>query len=191
MRSPRPRSEGPRRWANRPRRCEPGKPSRAGSRGPHVATSEPGKRGGGSFGTAANQGRSVTLVRRCWPLTRPGGGRSTAIEMTLRAFPMAYQLSWRASAWRRLAGSALRGGSLALSGCGGAATRGAQRVPVAVARVEQRTVPYEIEATGTVEPVQSAAVTAQVGGLVKRVTFREGDTVAEGQALIQIDPRPY
>jgi multidrug efflux system membrane fusion protein len=64
-------------------------------------------------------------------------------------------------------------------------------VPIVVAPVEQRSVPYEIEATGTVEPIQSAAVTAQAGGLVTRVAFQEGSEVAEGQALFQIDPRPF
>jgi multidrug efflux system membrane fusion protein len=59
-----------------------------------------------------------------------------------------------------------------------------------VARAEQRSVPYEIEATGTVEPLQSADVTAQVGGLVTRIPFHEGDEVRAGHVLFQLDPRP-
>ncbi len=78
-----------------------------------------------------------------------------------------------------------------LAGCADRAARGPQRVPIVVARVEQRTVPYEIDATGTVEPIQSASVTAQAGGLVTRVAFREGDEVRAGQALFIIDPRPF
>lgn len=81
--------------------------------------------------------------------------------------------------------------ALLLAGCGGARARGAQRVPIVVAPVVQRSVPYEIEASGTVEPVQSAAVTAQAGGIVTRVSFREGSDVAAGQELFQIDPRPF
>ncbi|HKQ58379.1 MAG TPA: efflux RND transporter periplasmic adaptor subunit, partial [Candidatus Eisenbacteria bacterium] len=69
--------------------------------------------------------------------------------------------------------------------------RGPQRVPVAVALAEQRSVPFEIDATGTVEPIQSAGVTAQTGGLVTRVTVREGAEVNAGAVLFQIDPRPY
>lgn len=92
------------------------------------------------------------------------------------------------NARRRLVAIAL---CLLLAGCGGARTRGAQRVPIAVAPVEVRTVPYEIEATGTVEPIQSASVTAQASGLVTRVSFREGSDVAEGQALFHIDRRPF
>lgn len=80
---------------------------------------------------------------------------------------------------------------LLLTGCGGTQTRGPQRVPIVAAPVEQRSVPFEIEATGTVEPIQSAAVTAQAGGLITRVAFREGSDVAAGQELFQIDPRPF
>jgi membrane fusion protein, multidrug efflux system len=80
---------------------------------------------------------------------------------------------------------------LLVAGCGAGGPRGPQRVPIAVAAVESRSVPYEIEATGTVEPLQSASVTAQAGGLITRVEFREGAEVAEDQPLFQIDPRPY
>lgn len=77
------------------------------------------------------------------------------------------------------------------AGCAPAPSRRASRVPVAVARAESRTVPWEWEATGTVEPVASADVTAQVGGLVTRVAFREGDEVREGAVLVQLDARPF
>ena len=77
----------------------------------------------------------------------------------------------------------------ALVGCAKATARRSQRVPIAVAFAQQRTVPYEIQATGTVEPTESASVTAQVGGLLTRVAFREGDEVRAGQVLFQVDPR--
>ena len=99
--------------------------------------------------------------------------------------------------WKHPAGSLLSWGlTLALVtpvlvGCAGGEARRASRVPILVAQAEERTVPHEIEATGSVEPIQSAQVTAQVGGLVTRVTFREGDEVSAGRALIQIDPRPF
>lgn len=64
-------------------------------------------------------------------------------------------------------------------------------IPVTVAKVEQRTVPFEITAPGTVEPMRAAAVSAQVTGIVTGVRFREGDDVREGEVLLQIDPRPY
>ena len=64
-------------------------------------------------------------------------------------------------------------------------------VPVTVATVERRPVPFELAATGTVEPLQTVAVQAQVGGVLRRVAFREGDEVKKGQVLFQLDDRPY
>ena len=78
-----------------------------------------------------------------------------------------------------------------LQACAPVQSRRSARVPVAVAQVETRTVPWEWEATGSVEPVASADVTAQVGGLITRVAFREGDEVREGAILVQLDARPF
>jgi multidrug efflux system membrane fusion protein len=76
-------------------------------------------------------------------------------------------------------------------GCSRGRAGGATRVPVTVARAEQRAVPYEITATGTVEPRQTASVQSQVTGVLTDVRFREGDDVEAGQVLFQIDPRPF
>jgi membrane fusion protein, multidrug efflux system len=64
-------------------------------------------------------------------------------------------------------------------------------VPVTVATAERRTVPFELPATGTVEPIQTVAVQAQVSGALQHVAFKEGDEVKRGQVLFQLDPRPY
>lgn len=80
---------------------------------------------------------------------------------------------------------------LCLAGCQGKEARRSPKVPIVVATVEKRAIPYEIEATGTVEPIQSAGVTANVGGLVTSLGFREGDEVGAGQVLFRIDPRPF
>src|SRR5437660_3387990 len=68
---------------------------------------------------------------------------------------------------------------------------GPARVPVTVARAEQRAIPFEIAATGTAEPRQTVSVQSQVTGVLTQVAFREGDDVAAGQVLFQIDPRPF
>src|SRR5947208_7316360 len=78
-----------------------------------------------------------------------------------------------------------------LVGCARKGAGGAARVPVTVAHAEQRAVPFEIPATGTAEPVQTASVQAQVTGVLTHVTFHEGDDVAAGQVLFEIDPRPF
>ena len=66
-----------------------------------------------------------------------------------------------------------------------------QRVPVTVGTAERRDVPFELAATGTVEPLQTVAVQPQVGGPIVRIAFREGQDVEKGQVLFQIDPRPF
>src|SRR5712691_9341643 len=86
-----------------------------------------------------------------------------------------------------LAGFALAGAA----GCGSRTGGTAPKVPVTVARVERRSLPYELEATGTVEPIRSVDVLPQVNGTILHVNFAEGDEVAAGQILFEIDPRPY
>src|SRR2546428_673471 len=86
-----------------------------------------------------------------------------------------------------LAGLALAGAA----GCGSRTGGSAPRVPVSVARAERRALPYELEATGTVEAIRSVDVRPQVSGTILHVNFAEGDEVAAGQILFEIDPRPY
>ena len=76
--------------------------------------------------------------------------------------------------------------------CTGAKQKPAdERVPVTVAKVEQKDVPRQIRAIGNVLPVSTVAVRALVGGELTRVWFKEGDDVRKGQMLFTIDPRPY
>jgi multidrug efflux system membrane fusion protein len=79
---------------------------------------------------------------------------------------------------------------MVLGACGSKKTKRTSTVPVSVAIVERRAVPFEIEATGTVEPQQTVEVVAQVGGTVKAIGFREGEPVRQGQVLFQLDARP-
>jgi multidrug efflux system membrane fusion protein len=65
------------------------------------------------------------------------------------------------------------------------------QVPVRVAVVARGAAPYTLTANGTVEPRQTARVTAQVSGIVTSVDFKEGDNVQKGQVLFRIDQRPY
>jgi multidrug efflux system membrane fusion protein len=76
--------------------------------------------------------------------------------------------------------------------CTGAKQKPAdEKVPVTVARVEQKNVPMQIRAIGSVQPVSTVAIRCLVGGELTRVWFREGDDVRRGQMLFTIDPRPY
>jgi multidrug efflux system membrane fusion protein len=88
---------------------------------------------------------------------------------------------------------------LAAGGCGGgdakaaAGTKGAlpPAVPVTVGQAMVKTMPVEIAVIGRVEPLQTVAVRAQVGGQLLRVAFQEGQDVDKGALLFAIDPRPY
>jgi len=86
---------------------------------------------------------------------------------------------------------ALLAGAALLAACQKPAPKPAPPVPVSAATVERRAMPYTIEASGTVEPRQTVAVQAQVGGVLERVNFNEGDDVREGQVLFQLDARPF
>jgi len=79
-----------------------------------------------------------------------------------------------------------------LTACGGKKVGPADdRVPVTVARAEQRDMPVQLRAIGTVQPLQTVLVRALAPGQLTRVWFREGDEVRKGQLLFTIDPRPF
>ena len=80
---------------------------------------------------------------------------------------------------------------LALVACKDEAPPPPPPVPVTLAPVERQAVPFELAATGTVEPLQTVSVQPQVSGPIVRVAFREGQDVEKGQVLFQIDPRPF
>jgi len=63
-------------------------------------------------------------------------------------------------------------------------------VPVSVAKVTRKNVPVEIQVIGNVEAYSTIAVKAQVGGILTKVDFKEGDYVKNGDLLFTIDPRP-
>jgi multidrug efflux system membrane fusion protein len=68
-----------------------------------------------------------------------------------------------------------------------------QRPPatVSVTPVRRQSIPFTIEANGTVTPMANANVASQVDGIVLDVAFREGQEVQKGDVLFRIDPRPY
>lgn len=62
---------------------------------------------------------------------------------------------------------------------------------VGVARAARQDVPQTLAVIGTVQPVVSATVRAQLSGTIFAIDVKEGQMVARGQRLAQIDPRPY
>ena len=62
---------------------------------------------------------------------------------------------------------------------------------VGVAEVSTGSMPETITSLGTVTPTTTVIVLPQLSGYLTEVGFVEGQEVAKGQFLAQIDPRPY
>jgi membrane fusion protein, multidrug efflux system len=71
--------------------------------------------------------------------------------------------------------------------------RGGQNGPVAVsvATAASGDIQLRIPALGTVTPLATVTVKTQISGVMQKILFTEGQTVRQGDALAQIDPRPY
>jgi multidrug efflux system membrane fusion protein len=93
-----------------------------------------------------------------------------------------------ASAGGRGQGGGAAGGGGPGGGRGG---RGGQNATtVGVGKAERADIPVTLEALGTVTPAAVATVRPQVGGVLQKITFTEGQLVKEGQVLATIDARP-
>jgi multidrug efflux system membrane fusion protein len=73
----------------------------------------------------------------------------------------------------------------------GAAQSSDALVPVTIADVTASDVPVFLHGIGTVQAYNTVAVTSRVDGPIVRVDFSEGQQVAAGAALFQIDSRPF
>src|SRR5574341_833904 len=82
---------------------------------------------------------------------------------------------------------------LTLAGCNGKADPGRKGGPVAVrtATAVEKRAPFEVHAVGRIVSNRSVALRPQVSGILLAARFPEGQRVAQGQVLLEIDPRPY
>jgi multidrug efflux system membrane fusion protein len=95
---------------------------------------------------------------------------------------------------RKSALPVLLAAALGLTGCGrgrGKAGGPPPPVPVQTAVAEQRDVPREISAIGTVQAQRSVSVKSQVDGIIAAVNFKEGEDVKAGDLLVTLDRRPF
>jgi multidrug efflux system membrane fusion protein len=80
------------------------------------------------------------------------------------------------------------------AGGGGRGGRGVsfsgEATPVTLAKVQVGEMPIYLDAMGTVTPQATINVYSQVSGRVLSVQYQEGQLVTQGQALVEIDPRP-
>lgn len=74
---------------------------------------------------------------------------------------------------------------------GGATGKGRPSATVGVSKVARADMPVILTAIGTVQPIVNATVRPQEAGVLFAINFTEGQHVAKGTKLAQIDPRPY
>ena len=64
-------------------------------------------------------------------------------------------------------------------------------VTVVAATAQRADLPVHLDTIGTVTSVYTVSITSQVTGVIKAVRYREGQLVAKGTPLVEIDPRPF
>jgi membrane fusion protein, multidrug efflux system len=77
---------------------------------------------------------------------------------------------------------------------GATATRGrpaARTVPVVTVIAESGDMPVYLNGLGSVTALNTVTVRSRVDGQLQSVNYREGQSVARGDVLAQIDPRPF
>jgi len=134
----------------------------------------------------------------------PGAFTIAFVEMGAAA-----RAAFRGDCWMRLHGysryatrrflpvllmALLAGGGLACKKTPAAtekAAGGMSPAPIRIGLVKQQTMPVEVSAVGTVEPIHSVQVKARVSGPVVAVHFQEGEMVETGRLLFEIDRRPF
>jgi multidrug efflux system membrane fusion protein len=100
------------------------------------------------------------------------------------------------SGWSAIAAALMAFGTAGCSAGGETPARaaagrgGAPAVPVATAKVEQKSIPLTLTVIGTAEASANVSVRSQITGSLISVNFKEGDDVAKGQVLFTLDRRP-
>ena len=135
------------------------------------------------------------------PNSEPSSGDSPAVQPVQPTSssppprPPSRRKRWLGSLIALLLLAALGGGAWYLinrkAGKEGGPGFGGATVTVGHAAAREIELPVTIDALGTVTPLATITLKAQVGGVLTEVLFTEGQTVAKNQLLARIDPRPY
>lgn len=126
------------------------------------------------------------------PFPPPHAGRrrwrGTLIAIVALALlaALAWYLTHRPAATAGPSGVAGRGPGGPAAGRGGPLPS-----TVALATAQKADVPVLLDSLGTVTPVATVTVRPQVSGVLSKVLYTEGQMVAKGQLLAQIDARPF
>jgi len=98
-----------------------------------------------------------------------------------------YRSSHSASETQAAAPGSTSGGGKGKSGAG----TGSPVVSVVVATAQRGDLPVYLNGLGTVTAFNTVTVRSRVDGQIVKINFTEGQFVHQGDALVEIDPRPY
>ena len=97
--------------------------------------------------------------------------------------------------WWYLRSHGAQANNAAAAGVGNSGANGGQPpmgpVPVVVATAHLGDLPVYFNGLGTVTAFNTVTVRSRVDGQIVKINFTEGQYVKEGDALIEIDPRPF
>jgi len=100
-----------------------------------------------------------------------------------------------AGGWWYLRSHGAQANNAAAAGVGNSGANGGQPpmgpVPVVVATAHRGDLPVYFNGLGTVTAFNTVTVRSRVDGQIVKINFTEGQYVKEGDALIEIDPRPF
>ena len=111
--------------------------------------------------------------------------------MITRSFLLAHPTIWVVLAAAFFLASCGEAPSAVGGAKGGKSGKGGGAAPVLVAEAERKIVPLSLEAIGAVEPMRTTTIRSQVTGALKRRVAREGQDVAVGDLLLEVDARPF
>jgi multidrug efflux system membrane fusion protein len=117
-------------------------------------------------------------------------GTIIAILAMLGLGGLAWHLTHQSPAAGPGAGGRGQGAGGGRGGPGGPGGRMMPPTTVGVGKAERADIPVTLDALGTVTPAAVATVRPQIGGVLQKILFTEGQQVKAGQVLATIDPRP-
>jgi membrane fusion protein, multidrug efflux system len=82
-------------------------------------------------------------------------------------------------------------GAPGAAGGKGGAPGAAPTIPVIVAKTQKGDLPVYYNGLGNVTAFNTVTVRSRVDGQIVKINFTEGQFVRQGEALVEIDPRPY
>jgi len=118
------------------------------------------------------------LLAPAQPKSQHLGVRIGVWILLLAIFGVGFYLVWTHKASNKTAAAPRRG-------------PGAGPATITTVTAQKGDIGQYVDAIGTVTPVYTASITSQVNGVITAVHYREGQLVSKGDALIDIDPRPY